>query len=96
MTIKAIDIAENKKIDLDIFMQDLHDLDVEITRKRPIGYLVPKNLVEVIERLDLLGVEMSEVENQREVVVEKYLVKDYFKESVKYEGIYKQEILKEL
>ena len=40
-------------------MQDLHDLDVEITRKRPIGYLVPKNLVEVIERLDLLGVELS-------------------------------------
>ena len=39
MTIKAIDIAENKKIDLDILMQDLHDLDVEITRKRPIGYL---------------------------------------------------------
>ena len=96
MTIKAIDIAENKKIDLEILMQDLHDLDVEITRKRPIGYLVPKNLVEVIERLDLLGVEMSEVENQREVVVEKYLVTDYFKEPVKYEGIYKQEILTEL
>ena len=96
MTIKAIDIAENKKIDLEILMQDLHDLDIEITRKRPIGYLVPKNLVEVIERLDLLGLEMSEVENQREVVVEKYLVTDYFKEPVKYEGIYKQEILTEL
>ena len=95
MTIKAIDIAENKKIDLEILMQDLHDLDVEITRKRPVGYLVPKNLVEVIERLDVLGIEMSEVENEREVVVEKYLVIDYFKEPVKYEGIYKQEILTE-
>jgi len=95
MTIKAIDIAENKKIDLEILMQDLHDLDVEITRKRPVGYLVPKNLVEVIERLDVLGIEMSEVENEREVVVEKYLVTDYFKEPVKYEGIYKQEILTE-
>ena len=39
ITIKAIDIAESKKIDLDILMQDLHDLDVEITRKRPIGYV---------------------------------------------------------
>ena len=95
MTIKAIDIAENKKIDLEILMQDLHDLDVEITRKRPVGYLVPKNLVEVIQRLDILGIEMSEVENEREVVVEKYLVTYYFKEPVKYEGIYKQEILTE-
>ncbi len=96
MTIKAIDIAENKKIDLNIIMQDLHDLDFEITRKRPIGYLVPKSLDDVIERLDLLGVEMSEVENEKEVIVEKYLVTDYFKEPVKYEGVYKQEILTEL
>ena len=29
-------------------------------------------------------------------MVEKYLVTDYFKEPVKYEGIYKQEILTEL
>ena len=96
MTIKAIDIAGNKKIDLNIIMQDLHDLDFEITRKRPIGYLVPKSLDDVIERLDLLGVEMSEVENEKEVIVEKYFVTDYFKEPVKYEGVYKQEILTEL
>ena len=36
------------------------------------------------------------MENQREVLVEKYIVTDYFKEPVKYEGIYKQEILTEL
>ena len=86
MTIKAIDIAENKKIDLDILMQDLHDLDVEITRKRPIGYLVPKNLVEVIERLDLLGVEMSEVENQREVVLKNILSQTISKSPLNMKG----------
>ena len=54
MTIKAIDIAENKKIDLDILMQDLR-LRCRDHKKKTNWIFSAKNLVEVIERLDLLG-----------------------------------------
>ena len=88
--ISAICLDDNNKINLEVKMLDaLQSVAIE-TRERPLAYLIPSNNIEIVEKLRILGLELEYVESNQKYFVEKYIVDEYFREGIKYEGVFRQ------
>lgn len=94
--IKAIDLASCKEIELEVTVRDALKSSPVLSRKRPIAYLIDKNETLLIEKLKVLGVQVSELKEAKTIEVETYKVTDYLRQAEKYEGVNMQEVSTEL
>jgi len=94
--IQTIDLDKNQKISLEVTIHDALQLTPTLERKRPTAYIILKEELEAIKKLGVLGLDIEFLETDKEVEVESYLVVDYKKAQVKYEGVRIQTVRTEI
>ncbi len=90
--IQIIDLDKSEEVTFKAVVHDKFDASIVSFRNRPLAYLINKSQYKVIEKLKFLGIEMDSVQVSQQVKVERYIVKDYIKQSLKYEGVYMQKV----
>ena len=58
-------------------MRDAKKPIVKLKRVRPQGYIIKKEYSSIISKLKNLGIEMSQIQNDTVIDINKYLIKDY-------------------
>ena len=94
--IKAIDLSSCKEIELEVTVRDALKSSSVLSRKRPVAYLIDKKETVLIEKLKVLGIQVSELKEVKTIEVETYKVTDYLRQAEKYEGVNMQEVSTEL
>ena len=94
--IQAIDIDTNELIELDVMMRDAKKPIAKLIRVRPQGYIIKKEYSSIISKLKNLGIEMSQIQNDTLIDINKYLIKDYNDNFLVYEKMKLQEVKSEL
>ena len=94
--IQVIDIDTNELIELDVMMRDAKKPIVKLKRVRPQGYIIKKEYSLIISKLKNLGIEMSQIQNDTVIDINKYLIKDYNDNFLVYEKMKLQEVKSEL
>ena len=84
-SIETIDLDTNDLIDLEVTIRDALQSKPEITRKRPIAYLIDKNQTDIVNKLKTLGITVETLDNETELSVENYTISAYKRDSEKYE-----------
>lgn len=90
--IKTIDLDKNELIDFEVTIRDALQLTLVKSRARPNAYLIMPEMVEVIERLMILGLKVDFLSEAKELEVERYQISQYQQEAEKYEGEHLQEV----
>jgi len=90
--IKVLDLDKSEEVNFEAVIHDKLDVTAVNTRKRPKAYLIKKDQHDVIEKLILLGFKLDEIKDLSSYKVEQYLIEEYFKEKMKYEGVYMQKV----
>ena len=82
----------NKIIDYEVTIRDALRSNPTLVRKRPSGYLILEEKVELINKLRILGLEVNIVENDTIMKVEKFKITDYNDNFDKYEKMNLQSV----
>ena len=90
--IQTIDLNSNKIIDYEVTIRDALRSNPTLVRKRPSGYLILEEKVELINKLRILGLEVNIVENDTIMKVEKFKITDYNDNFDKYEKMNLQSV----
>ena len=90
--IQTIDLNSNKIIDYEVTMRDALRSIPTLIRNRPIGYLILKENVELIEKLRVLGLEVNTIQNDSVMKVEKFKITNYNDNFEKYEKMNLQSV----
>jgi hypothetical protein len=85
-----IDLDKNKDIDLQVELRDAWNTQPVLTRKRPTAYLILPTATQAIERLEILGLKLRPLGEEKKVEVESYEVQSYLRYPLKYEGVHRQ------
>ena len=90
--IEVLDLDLNEKVVFEAIIHDKLDATPVETRSRAKAYFIKKDQKDVIEKLILLGLKLDSVKNQKNYNLEQYVITDYLKEKMKYEGVYMQKV----
>ncbi len=95
-TILTIDLDKNEAIDFEVTIRDALQLQLLKERTRPFAYFILPEEKAITERLKILGLELSLLDEEKEFEVESYTVTEYEREVKKYEGVKRQTISTEV
>ena len=95
-TILAIDLESNQIIKLPTIMRDAKKSKSILERSRPIFYALKSNNLNVIKKIDNLGIEKIEIKSDTIIQVEKYLVVNFKNDFKPYEKMKMQEVQTEI
>jgi hypothetical protein len=87
-----IDLDTNKEIEIDVNLADAWKSKAVITRKRPSAYILLPDQVVLIEKMKMLGLNVTELKKPTELDVENYIISEYQKDSEEDEGVFRQEV----
>ena len=90
--IQVLDLDISDEITFEAIIHDKLDAKPMATRERPKAYLIKKNQVDIIEKLMLLGLEFDTINDKKVYSLEQFYVTEYFKEKMKYEGVFMQKV----
>ena len=90
--IQVLDLDISDEITFEAIIHDKLDAKPMATRERPKAYLIKKNQVDIIEKLMLLGLEFDTINDKKVYTLEQFYVREYFKEKMKYEGVFMQKV----
>ena len=90
--IEVLDLDLNEEVVFEAVIHDKLDATPVETRSRAKAYFIKKDQKDVIEKLILLGLKLDSVKNQKNYNLEQYVITDYLKEKMKYEGVYMQKV----
>ena len=90
--IQVLDLDKSEEVAFEAIIHDKLNATAIDIRERPKGYLIKSDQYDVIEKLKLLGLKLEGVDEKVNYTVEQYVIEDYFKEKMKYEGVYMQKV----
>ncbi len=90
--LKMIDLDTNKEIEIEVNLADAWKSKALITRKRPSAYILLPDQVVLVEKLKILGLQLTELKKSTELEVENYSIYEYQKDSEEDEGVFRQEV----
>jgi hypothetical protein len=91
-TIEAIDMDTREIIEMEVTLRDAIEMNPKLTRKRPEAYLILPDQVEHIEKLKILGVEVDQLEVDKNFDVESYQITNYDRANARYEKMKLQSV----
>lgn len=90
--ISFIDLNTNKYVDVSLTIQDAAKSTPNLVRKRPLAYIIESNQDNLINKLTLHGIEVTYLEQETNLTVEAYQIKDYSVAAFKYEQMKLQSV----
>ena len=90
--IQVLDLDKSEEVTFEAIIHDKLNATAIDIRERPKAYLIKSDQYDVIEKLKLLGLKLEGVDEKVNYTVEQYVIEDYFKEKMKYEGVYMQKV----
>ena len=90
--LKMIDLDTNKETDFDVNLGDAWKSKAVLTRKRPTAYILMPDQTILVEKLKILGLEVTELKKTTELEVENYIISEYQKDSEEDEGVFRQDV----
>ena len=90
--IQVLDLDKSEEVAFEAIIHDKLNATAIDIRERPKAYLIKSDQYDVIEKLKLLGLKLEGVDGKVNYTVEQYVIEDYFKEKMKYEGVYMQKV----
>ena len=90
--IQVLDLDKSEEVAFEAIIHDKLNATAIDIRERPKAYLIKSDQYDVIEKLKLLGLKLEGVDEKVNYTVEQYVIEDYFKEKMKYEGVYMQKV----
>jgi len=95
-TIQTIDLNSNTIIDYEVTIRDALRSNPKLIRKRPLGYLIPEENLEIIEKLKILGLKATIIDRDSIMKVEKFKITYYNNNFDKYEKMNLQSVKAEI
>jgi hypothetical protein len=95
-SIRTIDLDKNEEIKLEVTIRDALQLNLLMERTRPYAYLILGEEKAIIDRLKILGLTVSTLEEEKKIEVESYTITEYEREAEKYEGVNRQTVNTEI
>ena len=90
--IQVLDLDKSEEVAFEAIIHDKLNATAIDIRERPKAYLIKSDQYDVIEKLKLLGLKLEGFDEKVNYTVEQYVIEDYFKEKMKYEGVYMQKV----
>ena len=90
--LKMIDLDTNKEIEIDVNLADAWKSKAILSRARPSAYILLPDQVVLVDKLKILGLQVTELKNATELEVENYIVSEYQKDSEEDEGVFRQDV----
>ena len=90
--IQVLDLDKSEEVAFEAIIHDKLNATAIDIRERPKAYLIKSDQYDVIEKLKLLVLKLEGVDEKVNYTVEQYVIEDYFKEKMKYEGVYMQKV----
>tara|TARA_Y100000782_G_scaffold114994_1_gene153971 strand:- start:526 stop:2070 length:1545 start_codon:yes stop_codon:yes gene_type:complete len=87
-----IDLETTEKITLQVRMKDAWLAKPKLRRNSPVAYILLPTQKEVVAKLQILGLKIDTLNQEKTVEVEKYTVATYEQEPEKYEGVNRQNV----
>lgn len=84
--IQTIDLDKTEEMTLDVTMRDALISSSVLSRDRPTGYIISSDQKGLVEKLQTLGLELTMLSEPQELLVERYIIEDYYEQPEKYEG----------
>jgi len=91
-TIQVIDLDKNEAIKMEVTIRDALQLQSVKERSRPFAYLILPEGEAISTRLKILGLNITVLEEAKELEVESYTVTEYERDAEKYEGVNRQTV----
>lgn len=88
--LEFIDLSTNEKVKEEVNVRNALWSKPTLTRPIPAAYLILPSEKNIIEKLKVLGVKVSQTRQPEKLEVENYIVTRYKKATVKYEGTFGQ------
>ncbi len=82
-----IDLSDGMLLKLRMRVNDAENLNPEIVRPRPKGYIIEPGHEKEIEVLKLLGLEITQLRKGKKLKVQSYLIEKYEESETEWEGI---------
>jgi hypothetical protein len=83
--LQFIDIDTKELIDLDVTIRDASQMQAQLTRSAPAAYLIHKGQIEMIEKLQTLGIQVEQLEQETSYKVEAFKIIEYDRATARYE-----------
>tara|TARA_S200000501_G_scaffold44020_1_gene35632 strand:+ start:1851 stop:3374 length:1524 start_codon:yes stop_codon:yes gene_type:complete len=90
--IQVLDLDKSEEVTFEAIIHDKLNATAIDIRERPKAYLIKSDQFDVIEKLKLLGLKLEVVNDNINYSVEQYVIEEYIKEKMKYEGVYMQKV----
>ena len=90
--VSMIDLATNNMIDTLMVVRDAWGSKPALQRERPDAYILLPGQDSLVKKLNILGVQVTEIADEKKMNVEVYQITDYFQEKERYEGVKRQRI----
>lgn len=88
----VIDIETCKELELDVTIHNASKSRATLSRKRATAYILTKDQVALVKKLEVLGLKISQLTTEKIIEVETYTVIEYYRHLEKYEGTNVQEV----
>jgi hypothetical protein len=95
-TIQAIDLNARKAISLPVTIRNALKASPELIRERPNAYIIDGSEKQVLDKLKILGLSVQPLPQNCTLQVQSYTVSEYYRNPVKYEGVFRQEVVTQL
>ena len=83
-SLQVIDLDQNELVKIGVTFRDALKATPQLIRKKPFAYII-KEGKQIIEKLKVLGIEVSSLAASEIIDVEAYLIRDYYRVPKKYE-----------
>lgn len=84
-TVKFIDVSAVDYVEFEMFVRDAWKAKPELTRSRPLAYIIDSSKTKLINKLEALGIKVKFLEEEKSYTIEKYIVKTYSRKPIRYE-----------
>jgi len=81
--IQTIDLDKTEEMTLDVTMRDALISSSVLSRDRPTGYIISSDQKGLVEKLQTLGLELTMLSEPQELLVERYIIEDYYEQPEK-------------
>lgn len=95
-SIEVIDLRSRKQMTIEVPMRDGLQLTATRSRERPLAYIIPAKEIEIIKRLEILGMELFPLNEAASLELGTYEVVEYMQEAEKFEDIRIQNVKSEI
>ena len=88
--LKMIDVYSTELIDISAKTNDALQSSSTHSRPTPVAYIIPKAQKYLIEKLQILGLNVDQLSHTKKIEVDAYYVSTLDKDNFKYEGVFRQ------